>query len=76
MNLKTDRFRPINGFYGEYGGAFIPELLYPNVQRLAADYEEMMSDDSFQKEFNSLLRQYVGRPTPLYFSEKLTNLYT
>ncbi len=76
MNLKTDRFRPVQGFYGEYGGAFIPELLYPNVQRLAAEYEEMMMDDSFQKEFRSLLRQYVGRPTPLYFSEKLSNLHT
>ncbi len=76
MNLKADRPRPINGFYGAYGGAFIPELLYPNVERLTAQYEEMMMDDSFQNEFRSLLSQYVGRPTPLYFSEKLSNQHT
>ncbi len=75
MNLNADRPRPINGFYGNYGGAFIPELLFPNVENLTLRYEEMMMDDSFQKEFRTILREYVGRPTPLYFSSKLTELH-
>jgi len=75
MKLKTNRPRPKNGFYGMYGGAYIPELLFPNVKELAFKYEEIIQEKSFQKEFRQLLHDYVGRPTPLYFSEKLSRKY-
>ncbi|TAE13589.1 MAG: tryptophan synthase subunit beta [Bacteroidetes bacterium] len=64
--------KPIQGFYGEFGGAFIPEMLYPNVEELEARYESIIQEKSFQDEYQRLLRDYVGRPTPLYFSEKLS----
>ena len=58
-----------NGYYGEYGGAFIPEMLYPNVEELRQNYLKIMAEPSFQKEFNQLLKDYVGRPSPLYFAK-------
>jgi tryptophan synthase beta chain len=64
--------KPVQGFYGEFGGAFIPEMLYPNVEELEARYESIIQEKSFQDEYQRLLRDYVGRPTPLYFSEKLS----
>ena len=63
------------GFYGEFGGAFIPEMMVPNVKELQDEYLKILSDKDFQKEFKSLLRDYVGRPTPLYPSGKLSELY-
>jgi tryptophan synthase beta chain len=60
------------GFYGEFGGAFIPELLQPNVQELEEEYLKLQHDETFKFEFNKLLQDYVGRPTPLYKSEKLS----
>lgn len=63
------------GYYGEFGGAFIPEMLYPNVEELRQHYVRIMSEPSFQKEFHQLLRDYVGRPTPLYFAELLSEKY-
>lgn len=60
------------GFYGEFGGAFIPELLHPIVEELKTVYSKLKDDTSFQKEFLQLLKNYVGRPTPLYRSEKLS----
>ncbi|NND93615.1 MAG: tryptophan synthase subunit beta [Flavobacteriales bacterium] len=73
MKFKPERYRPANGFYGPYGGAFIPELLYPNVQELKSEYEAIMSSPEFQSEFKNLLRDYVGRPTPLYLSKYLSD---
>jgi len=67
-----DRYRPNNGFYGEFGGAFIPELLHPNVTELATQYETIIAEPSFQTEFKQLLADYVGRPTPLYHSKALS----
>lgn len=61
-----------HGYYGAFGGAFIPEMLYPNVQELKKNYLRIMNSRSFKKEFNVLLHDYAGRPTPLYFSEHLT----
>ncbi len=61
-----------NGYYGEFGGAFVPEMLYPNVKELQEVYEEIIQSDSFQKEFKSLLSDYVGRPTPLFLSKNLS----
>lgn len=60
------------GFYGDFGGAFIPELLRPNVDELKQAYYEMRKDKGFISEFKALLKDYVGRPTPLYLSKKLS----
>ncbi|HYG50002.1 MAG TPA: tryptophan synthase subunit beta [Flavobacteriales bacterium] len=63
------------GYYGEFGGAFIPELLHRNVQELQENYERIMLDESFISEYGELLRYYVGRPTPLYFAARLSKKY-
>ncbi|MEO7175866.1 MAG: pyridoxal-phosphate dependent enzyme, partial [Saprospiraceae bacterium] len=68
------------GYYGEYGGAFIPEMLFPNVNELQREYKAIIHSADFQEEFRSLLRDYVGRPSPLFFSKNLsaelnTNIY-
>jgi tryptophan synthase beta chain len=63
------------GYYGTFGGAFIPEMLYPNVEELRENYLQVIADPSFQKEFNDLLRHYVGRPTPLYRANRLSEKY-
>lgn len=64
-----------DGYYGIFGGAFIPEMLYPNVEELRKNYLNIISSESFQKEFNHLLKTYVGRPTPLYFATRLSEKY-
>lgn len=64
------------GFYGEFGGAFIPELLYPSVQELKEAFFKYKDDAVFLAEFKLLLKDYVGRPTPLYFSKKLSEKYS
>ena len=61
-----------NGFYGEFGGAFIPEMLYPNIQELQEQYLDIINTTEFQQEFQSLLKDYVGRPTPLFYSKNLS----
>lgn len=61
------------GFYGDYGGKFVPETLMYAVQELEKTYEESKKDAEFQKELNYYLKQYVGRENPLYFAERLTN---
>ena len=63
------------GYYGNFGGAFIPEMLYPNVEELRQNYLQIMNDEGFQKEFQQLLRDYVGRPTPLFLAERLSEKY-
>ncbi|MCY2688031.1 tryptophan synthase subunit beta [Salinimicrobium sp. TH3] len=63
------------GYYGDFGGAFIPEMLYPNVEELRSQYLEIMQEEDFQKEFRQLLKDYVGRPTPLYFAERFSQKY-
>lgn len=63
------------GYYGEFGGAYIPEMLYPNVEELRKKYLEITAEDSFKKEFHKLLKDYVGRPTPLYFAKRLSDKY-
>jgi tryptophan synthase beta chain len=64
-----------NGFYGEFGGAFVPEMLYPNVEELQREYLSIIHSDGFQEEFLSLLKDYVGRPTPLFYSKNLSAQY-
>lgn len=63
------------GYYGEFGGAFIPEMLYPNVAELQERYIDIMYQADFQEEWRSLLRDYVGRPTPLYYAKRLSKKY-
>lgn len=60
------------GYYGTFGGAFIPEMLYPNVEELKTRYLQVMNENSFQREMQVLLTDYVGRPTPLYLAKRLS----
>jgi len=72
MNYKNpDEY----GYYGEFGGAFIPEMLYPNIEELQKNYLEIIESEDFQKEYQDLLKNYVGRATPLYFAKKLSQKY-
>ena len=71
MNLDITK----EGFYGEFGGAFIPEMLHPNVQELKESYLSILASAEFQTELNALLKEYVGRPTPLYLAERLSEKY-
>lgn len=63
------------GYYGEFGGAFIPEMLYPNVEELKNNYLSIINDPAFKAEFDALLKDYVGRPTPLFLAERLSEKY-
>jgi tryptophan synthase beta chain len=63
------------GYYGPFGGAYIPEMLYPNVEELQNQYLQIMDDPSFKEEFQQLLKDYVGRPSPLYHAKRLSELY-
>lgn len=63
------------GYYGEFGGAYIPEMLHPNVEELRENYLNIMQSDDFQQEFRQLLKDYVGRPSPLYFAKRLSERY-
>ena len=55
-----------NGYYGEFGGAYVPEILHQCVENLQNTYLQVLESDSFKEEFDQLLRDYVGRPSPLY----------
>jgi len=63
------------GYYGEFGGAFIPEMLYPNTEELRLNYLRIMEEPSFKAEFDQLLKDYAGRPTPLFFANRLSEKY-
>ena len=63
------------GFYGKFGGAYIPEMLYPNVEELRENWEAIVASTSYQEEFQQLLRDFVGRPTPLYFAGRLSEMF-
>src|SRR5689334_669532 len=64
-----------NGYYGQFGGAYIPEMLHRNVEELRTKYLTIINEESFQKEFRGLLKDYAGRPTPLYFATRLSEKY-
>lgn len=70
-NFKVDS----NGFYGEFGGAYIPEVLYDNVENLKNNYLKILNDPKFITDFNALLKDYVGRPSPLYLAQRLSDKY-
>lgn len=63
------------GYYGQFGGAFIPEMLYPNIEELQQKYLNIMAEPEFKAEFDQLLKDYVGRPTPLYFAKRFSEKY-
>ncbi len=71
MSYKVSR----KGFYGEFGGAFVPEMLFPNVMELQQNYLKILQDEDFQREFRRLLKDYVGRPSPLYYAGRLSEFY-
>ncbi len=63
------------GFYDEFGGAYIPEAMYPNIEELKNNYLNIIESSSFRKEYSKLLKDYVGRPSPLYYSGRLSEHY-
>ncbi len=71
MNYTIDA----RGYYGDFGGAYVPEMLYPNVEELRKRYLGILESDSFKNELNDLLKNYVGRPTPLYLAKRLSEKY-
>jgi len=71
MNYDIDE----RGYYGNFGGAYIPEMLYPNIEELRSRYLDIISEDDFQAQFNQLLHDYVGRPTPLFYAHRLSERY-
>ena len=64
-----------HGYYGDFGGAFIPEMLFANVAQLKSQYLQIMDDPNFKEEVNDLLHHYVGRPTPLFLAKRLSEQY-
>jgi tryptophan synthase beta chain len=76
MIMQEIKYRPNEqGYYGMFGGAYIPEMLHRNVEELRAQYLAIMEDPGFQEEFRALLKDYVGRPTPLYYATSLSREY-
>jgi tryptophan synthase beta chain len=71
MNYNVDE----RGYYGEFGGAYIPEMMYANVKELGDNYLKILNDKKFKEEYYSLLKNYVGRPSPLFFASRLSSLY-
>jgi tryptophan synthase beta chain len=64
-----------NGYYGEFGGAFIPEMMVPNIDQLRENYLKILNDPGFKAEFTDLLKNYVGRPSPLYYAKRLSEFH-
>jgi tryptophan synthase beta chain len=73
--LKTFTSPDLRGYYGEFGGAFIPEMLFQNVEQLQRTFQDIYNDPVFQQTFHALLTDYVGRPTPLFLAERLSEKY-
>ncbi len=72
---NTSLKSPLEGFYGKFGGAYIPEMLYPNTRELQERYLPILNSADFREEFSALLKDYAGRPTPLYYAERLSEHY-
>ena len=71
MSFTTDQ----NGYYGNYGGAYIPEMLHQNIWQLQENYQNIINSESFKAEYKQLLRDYAGRPSPLYFASRLSEKF-
>src|SRR6201996_4412866 len=63
------------GYYGDFGGAYIPEMLYPNIEELRQQYVKILHDPAFKAEYDQLLKDYVGRPSPLYYAKRYSEKY-
>lgn len=75
MTTQTYQQPNEQGYYGQFGGAYIPEMLHRNVEELRTKYLEIIYEEAFQKEFQELLHDYVGRPTPLYYAARMSKRY-
>lgn len=73
--MKSKYLVDDNGYYGQFGGAYVPEILYACVENLRKKYLEVLQDEKFQREYNALLHDYVGRPSPLYLAKRLSEKY-
>jgi tryptophan synthase beta chain len=71
----TNYFADENGFYGQFGGSYIPEMLYHNIEELRKQYKTIIESKTFQDEYRRLLKHYVGRPSPLYYAQRLSHQY-
>jgi tryptophan synthase beta chain len=71
MNYRVNE----NGYYGDFGGAYIPEMLYPNIEQLKNEYLDIIAQPEFKNEFESLLKDYVGRPSPLFLAQRLSKKF-
>lgn len=71
MEYQVDQ----RGYYGDFGGAYVPEMLYPNIRELEGSYREIIGSETFRSEFSLLLRDYAGRPTPLYLANRLSEYH-
>jgi tryptophan synthase beta chain len=71
MSYSVDK----QGYYGEFGGAFVPEMMVPNIEELRESYLKILDDPDFKEEFSKLLSHYVGRPSPLYFAKRLSEFH-
>ncbi len=75
IELESEYLVDKRGYFGNFGGAFIPEMLHPNIEELQSRYLEIASSEEFIKEFELLLKDYAGRPTPLYLAERMSAHY-
>ena len=75
METKKTFLADEDGYYGEYGGAYVPEILYATVEALRAQYLDIIESREFQDEYRMLLRDYVGRPSPLYHARRMSHKY-
>ena len=73
--MKKSYHADEKGYYGVFGGSFVPEMLYPNMETLQESYLEIMNEPAFKEEFHALLKDYVGRPSPLYLAKRLSEKY-
>jgi tryptophan synthase beta chain len=71
MNYRVNE----KGYYGDFGGAYIPEMLYPNIEQLKNEYLNIIAQPEFKAEYEDLLKNYVGRPSPLFLAKRLSERY-
>ena len=73
--IMSSKNQPVNGFFGKFGGAYVPEILYKCVTDLQESYLNILEDETFKSEYHNLLRDYVGRPSPLYHARRMSEKY-
>ena len=73
--MKENYFVDERGFYGEFGGAYVPEILYKCVHDLQEAYLPIIESPEFKQEYHALLKDYVGRPSPLYYAKRMSEQY-